>query len=526
VIDPLTDMDTRVDFPASLLTQRSRALAIASILVTLACSNGVQRAPRVETSVRDVKDAPTGSTVPAAASRCEQAIANKGLGTPEAAISLYVESIAANDLACALRGYAAHEFAAAFDFKTLVTYVQVLSPSIIKAPAQYPMFVEMNELRAQGEMADASKAFVYGLLTDIDMGGVQTMASEAPVQAFLQAVNPTRLATLKIVRIDQSYRVVRDGPKAQELFEKFAHLDGAEEMTDRIALYELSGRHFWSGFRLARYEKTWKIYELESSYGGPISGGVRKTTVTEYEAQAAQAADPKRKTDTAVSPGPTVHGSPRACEPAIANRPLATPEAAIRLYVESMAAGNLMCALQAYAAHEYAARFDFTPYVTYLYQFSPRTVRAPAEYPMFVEMNELGARASMANAAKRFVYGLLSDRDPWDSQPVKSDADIQAFVDAVNPARLATLKVVRVDRPRESLMNEPGMQAAHKKSPAGAEADEVTERIALFELSGRYFRRTFELRRYDKTWKIYEFGAFGAVPAKTTIAEYEARVAH
>jgi hypothetical protein len=101
-----------VTYAASLSPQRSRALAIASILVTLACSNGVQRAPRVETSARDAKDAPTGSALPAAASRCEQAIAEKGLGTPEAAVSLYVESIAANDFACALRGYAADAAAA------------------------------------------------------------------------------------------------------------------------------------------------------------------------------------------------------------------------------------------------------------------------------------------------------------------------------------------------------------------------------------------------------------------------------
>jgi hypothetical protein len=519
-----------VTYVASLLPQRSRALAIASILLTLACSKAVQRVARVETSARDVKAAPTASAVPTVASRCEQAIAKQGLGTPEAAVSLYVESIAANDFECALRGYAAHELAAAFDFEALVNYAQVLNPSIIRAPAQYPMFVEMNELRAQGEMADASKAFVYGLLTDIDVGGVQAMESEAPVRAFLQAVNPTRLATLKIVRIDQSRRVVRDGPRAQELFEKFAQLDGAQEMTDRIALYELSGRYFWSGFRLARYDKAWKIHELESSYGGPIGGGVGRTTVAEYEAQAAQAAVPKRTNDKPVSAGRNVHDAPQACAPAIPNKPLTTPEAAIRLYVESMAAGNLKCARQAHAAHEYAARFDFTAHVMYLHHFSPRMVRAPAEYPMFVEMNEHRARASMANAAKRFVYGLLLDRDHLGSQPVRSDADIQIFVDAVNPARLATLKVVRVDQPRESLINDPAMQAVRKKSPTGAEADEVTERMALYELSGRYFWSTFELRRYDKTWKIYEFGAsggpVGAVPAKTTVAEYEARVAH
>lgn len=55
-------------------------------------------------------------------------------------------------------------------------------------------------------------------------------------------------------------------------------------MTERIALYELSGLLFWGGFRLCRYEKTWKIYEFASSFGGPF-GMVEKTTVAEYEAR-------------------------------------------------------------------------------------------------------------------------------------------------------------------------------------------------------------------------------------------------
>jgi hypothetical protein len=147
------------------------------------------------------------------------------------------------------------------------------------------MFVEMNELRAQAEMAEATKLFVYGLLTDVDVTGSQPMQSDAEIQAFIQAVNPARLATLKVVKIEQPRRSVTNGADAQAFFKMFASREGADEVTDRIALYELSGELFWSGFRLCRYDKSWKIYDFTSTFGGPLGGVVGKTTAAEYEAR-------------------------------------------------------------------------------------------------------------------------------------------------------------------------------------------------------------------------------------------------
>jgi hypothetical protein len=267
--------------------QRSRLLTIASLVVTLAGSACTGSTVGLKPHVEQRTAAPTPQD---AAHPCKHASKNESLATPEAAVNLYLESIAANDFSCALRAYAAHEHAARFNFTALVSWVGVLSPARIEAPAEYPMFVEMNELRAKAEMAEATKQFVYGLLTDKDPAGSQTVQSDAEIQAFVQAVNPARLATLRVVRIDQPRQSVTNGPEAQALFKKLSTLYGADEMTERIALYELSGQFFWSGFTLCRYDKTWKIYKFESNYGGPISGGtftggvVRKTTAAEYEA--------------------------------------------------------------------------------------------------------------------------------------------------------------------------------------------------------------------------------------------------
>ncbi len=262
----------------------TRCPATASLLLALtfsACAGPNGNLKPVDQRAEVVKpgtEAPTDIV-----HACKKASVHESLATPEAAVNLYIESIAANDFGCAMRAYAAHEHAARVDFTALINYVGMFSAAVQNAPAEYPMFVEMNELRAKAEMAQATKFFVYGLLTDRDPQGSQTVKSDAEVTAFVQAVNPARLATLRVVRIDQPRKSL--GLEAQALFKKQATQYGADEMAERVALYELSGQFFWSGFQISRFDKTWKIYKFGSYYAGPPFHDRVKTTVAEYEAR-------------------------------------------------------------------------------------------------------------------------------------------------------------------------------------------------------------------------------------------------
>lgn len=463
-------------------------------------------------------------------------VAQPSLTTPEAAVKLYVESLAANDFAAALRACAVHEPAARFDFTSSMRFVIHFSPKLQKAPTEYPLFVEINELGAEAHVAAATKNFVYHLLTDRDPMGSQPVESDAEIEAFVQAVNPARLARLRVVRIDRARRLLTDSREAQAIFKGQATREGADETTERIALYELSGQSFWSGFRLSRYDRSWKISELGASYGGPSEGGVRKTTAAEYEARLASESEPELEpppqVETAIRAVKTkigekaVQGAVRPCEQSIEG--LATPEAAVNFYVESVAKNDFACALRAYAAHENAARFDFKALVSWVKVLSPGRLKAPAQYPMFVAMNEAVAKAEMAQATKLFVYGLLTDTNLSGVQQMESDAEIRAFLQAVNPARLATVKVVRIDPPRQSELNSPEAQALFERVATHQGADEMTARIALYELSGQLFWSGFELCRYDKRWKICSlessFGGPFDVVEKTTAAQYEARL--
>jgi hypothetical protein len=273
--------------------ERSLPLALATLFVAVVSSGcaGPTAAimPEVGTpaSVKTTGESATDVSAPLASDPkhpCKRRSDHEDLATPEAAVHLYVDSLAANDFACALYAYAAHEHAAGGDFTSLVRWVGFLSPSVQNAPAEYPMFVEMNELRAKAKMAEATKFFVYLLLADTDPRGVQTVDSDEQIHAFIRAVDPARLAPLKVLRIDQARQSITNSPRGQALLKDFAAREAADEATERVALYDLSGRLFWSGFRLCRYGKAWKILELASTSAGP-QGEVGKTTAAEYEAR-------------------------------------------------------------------------------------------------------------------------------------------------------------------------------------------------------------------------------------------------
>ncbi len=264
---------------AHLNLEKSVTSAVLFLAVSACSGSTVSSQPPVEP--RSTAPAPLAERPCAPTTNRER---EESLATPEAAVSLYVESVAANDFPRALRAYAAHEQAARVDFKALVSWVGVFNFAVQDAPAEHPMFVDMNEARARAEMAFATKIFVYTLLTDRDLTGVQSVKSEDEIQKFIETVNPARLKTLKILRIDPPRQSL--SAEAQAFFKGQATRSGADEMTARIALYQLADELFWSSFELARYDKTWKIRHFAASFAGrPYLGWVGKTTAAEYEAR-------------------------------------------------------------------------------------------------------------------------------------------------------------------------------------------------------------------------------------------------
>jgi hypothetical protein len=72
-------------------------------------------------------------------------------------------------------------------------------------------------------------------------------------------------------------------PEMIAVHKRHASFHGADDQTERIALYQLGDQHSWSGFQLLRYGKRWVISQLFSAFVSGSGPGVGKTTPAEYE---------------------------------------------------------------------------------------------------------------------------------------------------------------------------------------------------------------------------------------------------
>src|SRR5215510_7986518 len=78
-------------------------------------------------------------------------------------------------------------------------------------------------------------------------------------------------------------------------------------------------------------------------------------------------------------------------------RPLATPEAAVERFVNSVAADDFDGAMQAFAIDDRVAHFDFAKQARRLGSFIPTSLDAPSRYKMYVRSNTLRALKDAAN---------------------------------------------------------------------------------------------------------------------------------
>ncbi|HEY5449417.1 MAG TPA: hypothetical protein VIQ54_11735 [Polyangia bacterium] len=213
-----------------------------------------------------------------------KAVAPKTFDTPEAAITHYVTSVAAGDLDVALEATAAEEMSARYDFPAVARYVPAMDPLNLQAPTRYEMYVRLNKMILTAQGAAATKMFVYALLADMNLEQPVMSATEAQISRFVTAVDPARLKALKVVRVDKTKEARNEKPELAALNKKHAAFNGADDQTERLALYQLGDRYYWSGFQLLRYGNRWAISGFNSLMTRMKGVGVEKTTPADYDA--------------------------------------------------------------------------------------------------------------------------------------------------------------------------------------------------------------------------------------------------
>lgn len=199
--------------------------------------------------------------------------------TPEAAVLHLVKRLMAEDLDGALQAFRIDE---APDRIDAALREQTKDSS---APAKYRTVARVAQINVVAQRASDIRRFIYALLLDGTEDRL-TNASDANIDRFIRAVNPARIKGMRIVRIDQPMPSTTNRPEAIQLAKSQAVKLGADERTERIALFQLDGRYYRAGFTLLRSNASWRIAQLESIYGdiGPSDPPARQTTVEEYEA--------------------------------------------------------------------------------------------------------------------------------------------------------------------------------------------------------------------------------------------------
>jgi hypothetical protein len=211
---------------------------------------------------------------------------------------------------------------------------------------------------------------------------------------------------------------------------------------------------------------------------------------------------------------------------AFPDKDFATPEAAIKHFVESIAKNNLEGALQTFAINQQAEKFDFTATSEWMKVIIPSQFLAPSDYDMYKQLNRVQLAWEYGEQIKAFAYSfylseLLDETIYIQDEPER----VSRFIDSVNPELLINLKIHKIFRfigVSEKMLNMWERQA----KPVGA--DETTECIVLYELGGNYYLGGARVLRYSESWKLDSLSSIiamtedsGAV-TKTTLEDFEA----
>jgi hypothetical protein len=205
--------------------------------------------------------------------------------SPEDPIHSYFEGLAENDMQKVRQTFAIDEMSESFNFALYTERVGVLMPSGSLAPSEYPLYVEANRMQLSAEMTNRMKFFAYSLLSIEEVGdSVPIKIDPERTKSFMEAVDPAKLSALELQRIELANKKVMSTTNYLENAAVIARMFGADESTERVALFVFEAKYYYVGFTLLRYADTWKISRQASAIAGTNPLGVAlETTPEEFE---------------------------------------------------------------------------------------------------------------------------------------------------------------------------------------------------------------------------------------------------
>ncbi|NLW45786.1 MAG: hypothetical protein GXY86_00375 [Firmicutes bacterium] len=190
----------------------------------------------------------------------------------------------------------------------------------------------------------------------------------------------------------------------------------------------------------------------------------------------------------------------KKAELSIPKESFATPEKAIKYFLNALKENDFRKALAACAIEEYSQGFDFEAYTDRMDAFVFYASPAPSDYPLYVELTKYERMGQIAKKTKFFCYSLLATEKEYQTISNPSKERIAAFIRSSNPAGLSGLEIISIDKPE--LVEHERHQSNEKTRAKCFGAEDGTERLVLFRLDGELYYSGFHLLKYKKSWKI------------------------
>ena len=198
-----------------------------------------------------------------------------GFATPEDAVKAYLAGVTDADIAQVLASAAIDEMATGFDFTAYIERLRAWIPYLAPAPATDPFLIEMNRAQQTAQLLGQTRMLIYSILTAEDLeGGTVAPVDGAWAQGFIEQMDLSRLGGLVVETVAFADADLQATPRYLDNAAKQAAVEGADELTERVALVSLEGRRYQVGFTLLRYGDTWKVGWQSSAIAGTPATGV------------------------------------------------------------------------------------------------------------------------------------------------------------------------------------------------------------------------------------------------------------
>ena len=206
------------------------------------------------------------------------------LATPETATSAYIDAIARQDFQAIIAVTAADNVSEHFDFVASSSRLQMLNPSYAMPPTN-PFFVEINRGKFIGRISQEVQLLIYGLMTTDSLSkNSATRLDAKEASNFVSAVHADRLKSLSLVKVGIPNPGLMGNKTHQANMALTARNNGADEMTERVALLSFENNQYAIGLTLLRYGKDWTVLS-QASIAAAIKGlgDVKRVSAAEFE---------------------------------------------------------------------------------------------------------------------------------------------------------------------------------------------------------------------------------------------------